>query len=660
MDTLRATCLGAAAVIDTVLLLALLEPRNWRRAMLPAFTLALGIWLWHAGAFSRLLLEETAGPLATEVRFALALVLVAGLLLIPGALLHLALRLRRYGEPRGPFSLPRAAAYLPLLLLLPAAPYLRSSGAGPLELPRSWIALHVAYLCAVGGFCAWELRRLRRSAPSPPTAAFAAAMAGTLTAVCAAAALLQLLAAPRWPAARPAIDLATMLLPLPPAILFAAYVIRHNVLELVIERTFVYAALLVGGLLFHHVTLGAWASALEDRFRVDFALIEGLAVLALIVAYQPLRQRAAEALRYLLGARVARERNLLRETSVQLSGLAGQAPEEIVAWFADRLQAALDLEGAGGWLLGPGDGAPRRSGAAPEVAGELLLAAHRELAEGRAATRLDPAGPAAAELLQAAEGSALIKLPDAGAPGLMILGRRRGNRDYSEEELNALTLLAEQLAGTLRTSRLQAERLAAERRALQSEKLSALGLLASSIAHEVKNPLSSIKTIATVLAEDLGPGSPHARDLKLILDEVGRLSARTSQLLEFARPPRERGAPVTLAEVVEQTLAVLRHLARQRDVALRLEAREGLPPVAGDEASLKEIVFNLLSNAVDAAAGPGAALERRVDVLIAREDGRAVLAVSDTGPGIASDILNRIFDPFFSTKDGGTGLGLYV
>ena len=105
-----------------------------------------------------------------------------------------------------------------------------------------------------------------------------------------------------------------------------------------------------------------------------------------------------------------------------------------------------------------------------------------------------------------------------------MLGRKPFNQELNEEELSSLALLTEQLAVTLRNARLQQDRLAAERRALRQEKLSTLGLLASSIAHEIKNPLSSIRTISTVMAEDLGPDSPHAEDLRLIISEIDRLS----------------------------------------------------------------------------------------------------------------------------------------
>ena len=170
--------------------------------------------------------------------------------------------------------------------------------------------------------------------------------------------------------------------------------------------------------------------------------------------------------------------------------------------------------------------------------------------------------------------------------GVLLVGQPGGSRDLGEEETNAAVLLAEQLAITLGVGLLHADRLAAERRALQGEKLATLGLVASSIAHEVKNPLSSIKTIATVLAEDLGPDDPPSQDVRLIREEIDRLSATTTRLLRFARPaPPDPARPVSVADVLAGTLHVMGYLARERGVTMNCCIDEELPAVSGEEDS---------------------------------------------------------------------------
>src|SRR5262249_39934349 len=147
---------------------------------------------------------------------------------------------------------------------------------------------------------------------------------------------------------------------------------------------------------------------------------------------------------------------------------------------------------------------------------------------------------------------------------------------------------------------LLAERQAAESRAFQSEKLATLGLLAGSLAHEIKNPLSSIKTIATVVSEQLGPDSPNHDDLRVILGEIDRLAATTAELLEFARPPVASGARGSVHLVVERLVRLLRLLALQKRVTVEVQFEDQLPCVQADEQTLREIFFNLLSNSIEA------------------------------------------------------------
>src|SRR5260370_21850976 len=203
-------------------------------------------------------------------------------------------------------------------------------------------------------------------------------------------------------------------------------------------------------------------------------------------------------------------------------------------------------------------------------------------------------------LRQTAAALAVVKTQPKIA-GLLVVGRGRRNRDLGEEETNAVLLLVEQLAITADNSLLQAERLEAERRALQNEKLSALGLLASSIAHEVKNPLSAIKTIATVLAEDLGPDNPHAQEVSLILGEVDRLARTTDQLLRSARPRASPSGPASIPVVLDSAIRLLEHLANQQNIAIETHLADNLPLVPAGEQALRETFFHLLSNSLDTA-----------------------------------------------------------
>jgi len=217
--------------------------------------------------------------------------------------------------------------------------------------------------------------------------------------------------------------------------------------------------------------------------------------------------------------------------------------------------------------------------------------------------------------------------------------------------------------------RSQEELKRAEAQLIQSSKLASLGTLASGVAHELNQPLAIIRAIAQQNLETLdGALTPEqAQTLREDLHIVHRQTVRMSQIIQhlraFSRKPREEFELVSLNDVAQNALILLREQLRQRGIALIENYAPDLPPVLGEANSLEQIVINLLTNARDA-------LENHPDGQIAIEtgtydDGKRVYAelhVRDNGPGVPDEIRQQIFDPFFTTKDPnkGTGLGLAI
>jgi PAS domain S-box-containing protein len=194
-----------------------------------------------------------------------------------------------------------------------------------------------------------------------------------------------------------------------------------------------------------------------------------------------------------------------------------------------------------------------------------------------------------------------------------------------------------------------AERKRLRARLLHSERLSALGEMAARIAHEVRNPLVSIGAAAQVVAEEL-PAESHVHDeVKAIAREVRRLDAIVTDFLRFARPRRAERRPIDLATVVRESVDLVR--AKAAEVALELDE----PLYARcDPDGVKQVLLNVLLNAVEAA--PAGTVECEARLL----GDTVVVSVTDRGPGISESARRRAFDPFFSTKTRGTGLGLAV
>jgi PAS domain S-box-containing protein len=190
---------------------------------------------------------------------------------------------------------------------------------------------------------------------------------------------------------------------------------------------------------------------------------------------------------------------------------------------------------------------------------------------------------------------------------------------------------------------------------IQSERLAAIGRIAAQITHEIRNPLSAIGLDAELLDESIAKGeAPEARRLlSAIQSEIGRLSEITEEYLRFARMPSGRRARVDINEAMRDLTAFMSIEMARGNVRARCEFGDDVPAVEADAGQLRQAFMNILRNAIEAMPSGGELVVRTRGT-----DGGAVVTFSDTGQGIAPGHLGRVFDPFFSTKEAGIGLGL--
>ncbi len=196
-----------------------------------------------------------------------------------------------------------------------------------------------------------------------------------------------------------------------------------------------------------------------------------------------------------------------------------------------------------------------------------------------------------------------------------------------------------------------------ERRLVQADKLSSVGLLAAGVAHEVNTPLAVISTYAQMLAKQVEGDERKAALLDKIAKQTFRASEIVNSLLNFSRTSPRKFDDVDLARVIRETLVLVEPQVEKSGVHVRLDLQEALPPIRGNASQLQQVFLNLFLNARDAMEH-GGTLEVK-----AWEAGHGVqVEVSDTGLGIAPEHLPRIYDPFFTTKTTrkGTGLGLSI
>jgi signal transduction histidine kinase len=190
----------------------------------------------------------------------------------------------------------------------------------------------------------------------------------------------------------------------------------------------------------------------------------------------------------------------------------------------------------------------------------------------------------------------------------------------------------------------------------RNERLSAAGQLSASLAHEIRNPLASIRGAAGILARGQASEDSRGECLEILMQESQRLNKLLTNFLEFARPRLPRMQPTHPEELVRGVVGVVQHAAQREDIKFQVSIPQNvLPEIECDAEQINQLLLNLLLNAVQAMEGAGTVRIRLQEV-----QGAVRMDVIDEGRGIPADALDHVFDPFFTTREKGTGLGLAI
>ena len=299
-----------------------------------------------------------------------------------------------------------------------------------------------------------------------------------------------------------------------------------------------------------------------------------------------------------------------------------------------------------------------------DAAAEILTKAPgRLLARPRSMRRGEAAGLVIAPLENVMAAAALelvYPITDDGVLlGVIAIGPRPDRSPYKVDDLEFCDRIGARVAVLAARDALVAETALLRAASAASERLASVGRMAAGLAHEIRNPLVSIRTFTQLLPERHADEEFRSSFLDLTLSEIDRISTLVGEILSYARPA-EAGqddggqASTDVADCVERTCLLLRSHARSAGVTLEFECAELAERAAIDEDKLRQVVINLVVNGIQACDGRG-----RVRVAAsARPSGGVIVEVSDDGPGMQSEVAARIFEPFFTTRREGTGLGL--
>ncbi len=222
-------------------------------------------------------------------------------------------------------------------------------------------------------------------------------------------------------------------------------------------------------------------------------------------------------------------------------------------------------------------------------------------------------------------------------------------------QLNCLSIIDrdERFVGTLLMIQDLSQVKKLEEELRRSERLAALGKMAAGVAHELRNPLSSIKGLALLLQSRFTGKNSDTETADILVQEVERLNRSISELLDYARPQKLQKETVDLQQLLQKAVSLIRIDAEAAGVEVTSVFQEPLPKILADADRLNQVFLNLFLNAIQAMEQGG-----KLAVSADARDGTMVITVSDTGCGIEPESLDRVFDPYFTTKPEGTGLGL--
>jgi len=231
-------------------------------------------------------------------------------------------------------------------------------------------------------------------------------------------------------------------------------------------------------------------------------------------------------------------------------------------------------------------------------------------------------------------------------------------KEFSEEERHFLILIAERGAAVIQKAKL-IEMLESryDQLALHTEKLSALGRMAAGIAHEINNPLAGILLYSTNLIKKVPNEGPIREGLEIIIQETLRCKTIIQDLLEFSREKEPTKVPSNVNRIIQKAISLLGNEFRLRHIQLEVDLCKQLPEVLIDQNQIEQIFVNLFLNAIQAIEERGIITIRSY---VSPDQKKVGVEISDTGCGIPPEHMPKIFEPFFSTKIKGTGLGLAV
>jgi signal transduction histidine kinase len=244
--------------------------------------------------------------------------------------------------------------------------------------------------------------------------------------------------------------------------------------------------------------------------------------------------------------------------------------------------------------------------------------------------------------------------------GMINLSHKFTKDIYSHEDIELLTTLANQTAVAIENARLYEDLKKSKSYIRRADRLASLGTLTAGLAHEIRNPLVAIKTLTQLLPERLDDEEFRNQFLKIAAGEVDRISSLVTELLEFARPSDPKLELEDINAVLDGMILLVSTETKKKQIHVAKHYASDLPPVQIDREQIKQVFLNILLNAIEATKENGKIIVKTRSFMKPGGEPYAQIEFTDTGCGIPGEYLEDIFNPFFTTKSTGSGLGLSI
>jgi signal transduction histidine kinase len=451
-------------------------------------------------------------------------------------------------------------------------------------------------------------------------------------------------------------------------------IIRHELLDIriIIKQTLLFSILTFFITAIYAVMLGGSYLFFSDHYRVQ-AFLPGVATLvAVIFLFQPVRERVQKWLEKLFH----REMYDYRSVVTELSGLVNREMDagRLVSLLAQRLVALLNVRSAGGFIYNAGADAyectrmethPAVTPQPPDHPQTITISKEDDLITYFTKYRA-MAGAAVGQGRHRVVNAARHPEPPALAvpffyqdelTGFLVLGPRISDLPFSPTDLELLSTIANQAAVVLHTIYLFYEMEKVRGHLYAQDKMAALGALAFGIAHEIKNPLTPIRTFTQLLARKSFLTEREQDMGQRVLAEFQRVDTMLNSLLIYGRAAEIHLVPVHVPQIIDDTLMLYGDVVRGQGIRIITNCDQTLPAIQADIHQLRQVFMNIIGNAMEAMPR-GGTLTVAAKHLTTEQ--KMVISFADTGCGIPPENHDKVFKTLFTTKPHGTGLGLAI